>query len=312
VQDAAERALADFPYLQFSICVGADGCTDGSVQTARSFGVDLVITNRRRGKWQTLSDLIERYDSFDWIALADAGAIWPQDLLLRCLPLCQVADLVALAPSYRDPTGGWLSNLTWRIESYFKKLECRAGGPVSLHGATVLYRRDELTKAITVLSRRRWLNDDVVLPLTLRLQNPEKRIVYLPDLHVSEYAPASPLSRNREFVRRRRLVIGNLEWMKMLLPSAAKTDYVVGLLALRRIFRMLWAYWGIFVFGGLLTAMASSVFLSLSVTAGICLGAVALRLKAGGMGHILAAAQASLLAPYYFYKQTYLPVMEWK
>ncbi|NLF25601.1 MAG: glycosyltransferase [Deltaproteobacteria bacterium] len=301
------------PNLEISICVGADGCTDKTAELARKFGATVFESPNQRGKWETIELLIRKHARFEWISIVDAGAVWPQDLLVKCLPLCRLEAVLAVAPSYRNPEGGFLEGLNWLVESHFKKLEARAGGPVSLHGATMLYHRPALEAAIAKLGEKRWLNDDVVLPLMLRLQNPNGRIVYVPEIRVVESSSASP-QHSQEFIRRKRMALGNLQWIKQIFPSALRSNQVVGILALRRIFRVLWAYWSIlfcFAIIAIIGAFSLPALLALA-TAGTLALAASFCLKPRGSEALLAAAQVSLLAPYYLWAETDLPQVEWK
>src|SRR5438309_1521729 len=78
---------------------------------------------------------------------ADAGIEWPDDFLVQIVPLALRPELMAIAPSYRVPDAGTFEKLVWGIERHFKRIESALGGPVTVHGATVAYRRAELVEA---------------------------------------------------------------------------------------------------------------------------------------------------------------------
>jgi hypothetical protein len=129
---------------------------------------------------------------------------------------------------------------------------------VSVHGATVLYRRERLVDALKVLAGEVWLNDDVAVPLTLRLRNPGMRLAYMTGSErggseapgwVSDVGVRSEM--DVEYRRRRRMVIGNLQWIRGLLLPRFFERPLVSLVALRRVFRVFWAYSVLLVLLGL-------------------------------------------------------------
>jgi glycosyltransferase involved in cell wall biosynthesis len=232
--------------LEFQVVVGLDHCTDATAArvaelASRSpFAITAVENEGERGKWHTLMMLAARSRS-EWVAFVDSGSVWDARLLLAALPLLGDGQVMGIAPSYSPRGSGLLERANWKLERALKRLENAAGGPVSVHGASVLYRRSALLNAMSALQGTAWLNDDVVLPLTLRLQNPSSRIVYLadgaPSGWVSDVGLRSELAV--EFRRRRRMVMGNLQWIRsILLPQAG-----ILLIASRRVFRVFWAYW---------------------------------------------------------------------
>ena len=130
------------------------------------------------------------------------------------------------------------------FERQFKKIESLSGGPVSVHGATVFYKKDELIKALDSLKyKENWKNDDVVIPMKLRSLFPYQTIFYLSN----EFVRDSKYNKRttNEFGRRKRMVIGNLEW---LIEGLCIENNTVFILSLRRIFKILWCYWFISFF----------------------------------------------------------------
>ena len=231
------------------IIVGADGCTDKTVSLATANGA-IVYENRiSKGKWSTLVDLIKSSSSSEWIALVDAGILWPENLLSVAHETAADKSVVGIAPSYANPSAGQIESALWSIERHFKNIETKSGGPVSVHGATVLYRTKELLHAIESVSGQKWFNDDVVLPLVLRAQNPHLTIRYLSGLQVVDQTEAPDTTvtlktgKPRELGRRRRMVIGNIQWIRQLLTQTFLTNPIAALVAMRRVFRLLWAYW---------------------------------------------------------------------
>lgn len=232
--------------FELQITVGLDHCTDETAAIVEEFAsnsaysVQGVQNLGERGKWNTLLMLIGR-TAADWVALVDSGSVWNPELLSAAWDSVRDESVLAVAPSYAPRGCGALEQGNWRLERFLKSLENSAGGPVSVHGATVLYRRSTLLSALSALHGTAWLNDDVVVPLTLRLQNPQRRIVYLsegaPQGWVNDVGIKSELGV--EYRRRRRMVMGNLQWIRaILLPQIT-----ILMIASRRVFRVFWAYW---------------------------------------------------------------------
>jgi len=305
ISNAVAHAQAAFPKLNVRVVVGADRCSDGTVAKAKQWQCDVIELNQTDGgKWATLSRLVAECKSSDWIVLADAGVVWSSNFLSRTLRYCEHAEAIAVAPTYKNAEGGTLEGLIWSIERHFKSLESYAGGPVSVHGATVLYRSAELQDAFSQLSPTNWLNDDVVLPLYLRLKNPSKKIIYLPDIAVHDSPHRLTNTQELEFVRRRRIAMGNLQWIRMLanMIDRKNFNFTILLLSLRRVFRLFWAYWVvslalIFVFS---LAEMSSVLVSLAAASAVIVSGLIAYMIVPAVRTLLASVRASILAPYYF------------
>src|ERR1035437_10046361 len=118
-------------------------------------------------------------------------------------------------------------------------METACGGRVSLHGATVAYKTSLVKEALVHLGDRPWLNAHVVIPLTLRALSPEGIILY----PVGEVPDAGARHDQLDLGRRRRMVLGNLQWARSLLVDCFRRNPVAGVVAGRRLFRVFWAYW---------------------------------------------------------------------
>jgi len=307
ISEAIKGLQAAFPELKARVIVGADRCTDETALIARSFTEEVYeFEEENGGKWLTLSKMLKTCNSSDWIVLADAGIIWKADFLLQALPHCLDEHTIAVAPTYRNESGGILENVLWAIERHFKTLESLAGGPISIHGATVLYRRTELQHAFAALGSENWLNDDVILPLYLRVSNPERQIVYLSDVAIHDSPHRNKDNQKLEFVRRRRMVVGNLQWIRMLIEMArnssdSKINFSAIILSMRRVFRLFWAYWGAALVIALIVFLGEEASLAISLlSAGVVLAVSFLAFKViSPFRVLLASGCASLLAPYY-------------
>ena len=207
---------------------------------------------------------------------------------------------MAIAPSYRPLKAGWLHQILWRLETALKRMEAHCGGPISLHGATVAYQTPLLQNALVSLGDTLWVNDDVVIPLTLRALYPKGVILY----PVGEVRDAGMEPRRLDFGRRKRLLLGNLQWVRTLLPSYWRRNPVAGVVAGRRLFRVLWAYWIALIVFGLVLAF-HFVVLPGAATVGV------LMVASGSFRQLSGAALISLLAPFLIIQANRQPLGEW-
>ena len=317
VSRAARLAREKFPSLAVELHVGLDGCTDNSAIIASMYSAKTLPSPRNRGKWRTLVELAKHAEGADWVAFADCGIVWEENFLLQVAPECYQPAVMGLAPTYRSPNGGGLERALWSVERHFKTLEDHLGGPVSIHGATVLYRRSELMPALEALKNNRWLNDDVVVPLVMRGLFPERAIRYLPKVSVYDSSPDHP---GRQFTRRRRLVLGNVQWMRTLLPSTWRSSAAVGTVALRRVFRVFWAYWLMLLASAaiLYCIEMACLFPMIAIPAIATAGTVAvfLYLRSGfarrAARTLTDSALASFLAPFYLINAKTVDGARWK
>ncbi len=242
---------------RISIRVGMDHCSDRTAQEIEKLARDSSVSIQAienpgaAGKWNVLRLLIAEA-SADWVALVDSGSVWDENLLVAAWPSISASDTVGLAPSYLPKKAGLLEKLNWSLEHFLKDIENHSGGPVSVHGASVLYRNECLQLAMRELGNFGWLNDDVVIPLTLRSIFPGLRLVYLrggsAGAWVSDIGLVSEVSI--EMGRRRRMVVGNLQWIANLFLKCGRRSSQVALVASRRVLRLLWAYWAVMIVAG--------------------------------------------------------------
>lgn len=283
--------LLSYPFRgsppSIKIHVGADHCTDSTSQIARQFSNVLVTEFReKRGKWTTLKTLCAA-SSAEWIILVDAGALWPIGFLKDLIQqISQRPDVIAFSPAYRPMGAGWLHHLSWAIEKVLKRVEVFCGGPVSVHGATICYNALTLKETLVYLGDTCWVNDDVVIPLMLRTLHPDGVILY----PVGEIRDAGLQVNTLDVGRRKRLLMGNLQWLKTLWPCCFRQNPIVGIVAIRRLFRVLWAYWFALV------ALALVLSVHLLLPAIVILGI--LMMISGSCRQLAGAALVSLLAPF--------------
>lgn len=275
--------------INISVTVCIDHSSDNSADVAKNARVNVIFNNSAQGKWHAIRALISSTNA-EWIGLVDAGSIWPKTLLSTVITSIS-SNVVAVAPAYGIKNSGMIEKILWWIERNIKSLEARTGGPVAVHGATVFYLRSALLEVFKTTADRDYSNDDVVIPLLIRSNNPTKEIVYLKESVVSDVGAKSD---TKDFGRRRRMVLGNIDWVRELFPKVLRSDVNVALLALRRIFRIFWAYW----FIAIALALLSITTLISPMLSLIC-GLLSLALISNRA--LRGACMASLLAPYYIF-----------
>ncbi len=318
---AIKRAQQVFPGISIEVVVGADGCSDKTALIADAFGATVIESSQSNGKWATLNKLISlvntRPEIPEWVVLADAGVQWDPEFLVRILPRCGIPHVVGVCPTYRNPSAGKIESLLWAIERHLKSLEGITGGPVSMHGATVLYKLVDLSRALRSLPRANWLNDDVVIPLALRSQDPEARILYTTDLGVYDTPSDKGAEKvaQKEFGRRRRMVLGNIQWIRGMLPTVWRRNAIAGVIAMRRVFRLLWAYWGLMIVGASTLLIMEKIMpeFSLIKVVGLIIFTVVLAYQfVKPLRGIIEAACASLLTPYLYFSPSAVQRAVWK
>jgi len=248
------------PQVGVTLKVGLDSCSDLSEQIAKDYPCEIHHLEFK-SKWKTLSALLSQSDG-DWVVFADAGIQWPERFLCDALAHLERSDLVGVAPAYTASRAGVLESLHWLIESGFKRFESQFfGGPVSVHGATVFYRRPAVQQVFSHLRGQDWAVDDVVIPLVLRGLFPQSKILYW--IGDNRGALVQDLGVEKERIstgRRERIALGNLQWVRSLLVWAFQHNRVVGFLLLRRVFRLFWGYWFILLVFGFLGIQVGDLF----------------------------------------------------
>ncbi|MFZ9520956.1 MAG: glycosyltransferase [Silvanigrellaceae bacterium] len=239
VVTAIRNANRLFPDLNVNVSVGLDACSDNTVLDTHGFRLKAMAFSYK-SKWKVLRSLVSA-STADWVALVDAGTVWDPRLLRNCHPLFERAENMCVAPRYQTLNAGLLARAYWRLEAFLKCLENKSGGPVSVHGATVFYRRKDLLEALTLLEGREWINDDVVIPMALRIVSPEKRIVYAQNQEGGFSVQDTSLRLGpAEVFARKRIARGNLQWIGHLVPVMWEWSPLVLLISLRRAVRLFW------------------------------------------------------------------------
>ena len=239
IKEEGLLAKTGFPECVFKISVGADACSDDTETVARELGAEVRVFSDHRSKWKTLFEL-SASSSAEWVGWVDAEASWPKGFLSEVLvKIHEDGNRLGISPAFGP-------NPIWRIEEKIKLLENHLGGPISVHGATVFYRREELMEALHALQHTSWLNDDIVVPLMMRTQNPSSRLFYFtPQAGRVTENEREGLSEGRFRAilgQRSRMAAGNLQWISLLWIKVLRISLPVGFLALRRVLRPFWMY----------------------------------------------------------------------
>jgi cellulose synthase/poly-beta-1,6-N-acetylglucosamine synthase-like glycosyltransferase len=239
--------------FHFKVGVACNGCTDKTEELSRQQGAQ-VLSLPAIGKWRTLQKIVEQ-STADWIGFVDAGTVWSKDLWRSDIAKwIQDPQVGALTLQYSSPGMGMLEKIYWQIESIFKRFEEKLGGSVTVSGFTMFFRRDLLQEVFSFLQTQfgdvNWLNDDVVLPLTLRFLHPKMQIrILMASRQVAPVRKDIGLGTSaNEGGRRLRMMRGNIQWMRKLVPLFFKPAYLslprlaILLLLFRKGGKVFWAY----------------------------------------------------------------------
>ena len=247
------------------LTVGLDHSTDKSHEIAQALGCNTQEHLGRPGKWFVLKGLIEK-STAEWIALVDAGSTWDPELLKAAVPYFLDPQVVCVAPTYSPQKAGLLESFFWRLEQHFKSIESKTGGPVTAHGATIFYRAQSLKAVLAQLGEDHWLNDDVVVPLLMRMSHPEHKLVYLTRPNRAWVSDIGvDLRMDSEYRRRKRMVTGNIQWVSEIFFKRLVQNPIASMIASRRVFRLFWAYWILFLSLGLIGYLIVHGFFNLPV-----------------------------------------------
>lgn len=232
----AREVLDQLPGDLKKIRVGLSHWQDEGLALQSATGADEALILNRPGKWLALISLI-RQSQAEWVILADAGVKLVMPRVESLSALLNNSEVVAINPTYQALGTNFWQKKYWAIEAFYKQLENYAGGPISLHGACIIYRREFLLQAVEYLAQQgEWIQDDVVIPLMLRVNNPQLKIVYSTQLMAwDQFPPAQKSEPNR----RHRLLVGNLEWSKLFLQHKWYRDPLLLGLVARRWVRLL-------------------------------------------------------------------------
>lgn len=266
-------AALDYSAGRLEILVGCDGCTDRTVELARSAGLPnaRVFAFERSGKPATLNRLAERATG-DILVFSDANTMYRPEAVRSLVRHFGQEEVGAACGEVRlsSPTGEPLSEgVYWRYECVLKFLEGRLNMLVGANGAIFAMRR-RLFRPLPP----RTINDDFLMAMNVRSGG--HRVVY--DPAAVAYEDAAEDFR-QEFRRRVRIGRGNLRALrhtwKLLSPAA-------GLVAL--------SYWSHKIFRwvvpfAILTSVAAALWLAREPFFAVSGGLGLLFILAAGLGY---------------------------
>lgn len=252
LREAMERARQEFA-LSYSIFVGCNGCTDKTEQIAQSLA-DQVFVWPAWGKWKTLQSLSEQCQG-DWVFFVDAGTCWnPQIFDKNLYEALSDPKVMAYTLKYLPSQASFIEKVYWTQEAFFKFLEMKLGGLIAVSGFSMFYRRELLQKSLGFLNQyfpnTNWLNDDIILPLSMRLLFP-KHTIKLLNFSGRFASPTEDIGLKKidnEKARRKRMMRGNLQWIRNFMPlllnlsSQPLHKLKLIFLLLRRLIKIFWAY----------------------------------------------------------------------
>jgi cellulose synthase/poly-beta-1,6-N-acetylglucosamine synthase-like glycosyltransferase len=201
VRDALDL---DYPRDRLEIIIASDGSTDGTVETARAAGADLVLDLPRGGKVTALNAAVER-SSGDVLAFSDANSFWRPDALRLLVARLADPKVGYVCGQVRFDGAGAANEegLYWRYEMAVRELESRLAGVTAGNGAINAVRRD----AYIFLEPTRGQDISFPYELVKRGWLP----VYAPEAVARERLAATI---GGEFARKRRMMAG--AWSTML------------------------------------------------------------------------------------------------
>ena len=253
-QKAADVVNRNHSLVSLSVHVGLDHCTDETLSIVKSFANTHLMSVRYfenlgpRGKWFIVKRLIEESKA-DWVSLTDCGSLWHQDLILRVSEILGSENIFCVAPSYLPIKAKFLETMYWRMEQLIRSFENKGGGSIMVHGPTVFYKRSSLVKALDLLGKDHWFNDDVAIPMIMRLDDPKNRVHYFASKKnsawVRDIGVVSDVQVERR--RRKRIMIGNLQVIRNLIFPKFSFIKLSSWSGLRLVFKVMWAYWLTFV-----------------------------------------------------------------
>lgn len=252
LEQAFQRASKKFAFT-YRLLVGCNGCTDQTAELARPLAHE-VYNWPALGKWETLQQLSLQSDA-DYFVMVDAGASWHPELFNENIWQNLIKEnSLGVAVSYNPHNLGFIEKTYWKLEALLKKIEMQLGGLVAVSGVSVFYRADAVKQAFQFLTTSfpqvRWLNDDVVLPLTMRFLQPNHTIsiVMSADANENSVRDLGLDKTSSEWTRRQRMMRGNIQWIQNIIPLFFDPAYnswprqKVFFILLRRLLKVFWAY----------------------------------------------------------------------
>lgn len=199
----------DYPFDRLQILVAADGSTDETVNTVRSYadrGVQLSYQPGRQGKMAAINRAMVRAQG-EIVVFSDANNLYDRQALrhlVRPFANPQVGaatgDKVILSG---DGALGESEGLYWRYEAFIKKQESRLGSTTGVCGEILALRRN-----LFVPPPPEVINDDFYLAVDLMRRGYD--VVYVDAARSYERVSASSATERE---RRTRIVAGRFQAM---------------------------------------------------------------------------------------------------
>ena len=257
---------------EFATCpeiwIALDACTDHTLTKILPWKQKLSIQHAEvnfRSKWKVLQFLLSQAKT-EWVVFLDSGINFDSQLFNELEKFMKQDSYMAIGPSYEIKGASLIHRVFWKFERFLKNCENTCGGPISLHGATLAYRRTALLTVFEKLNltmTEDFKNDDVIIPLTLRTLFPEKKIHYLTHAAVFDDAKHEQVNFRTDLNRRIRMVIGNIQWIRWYYGNCP-FQFKIFLISLRRTLRPFWSLIIlILILGGLSTVGPISLILCL-------------------------------------------------
>jgi cellulose synthase/poly-beta-1,6-N-acetylglucosamine synthase-like glycosyltransferase len=219
VEKLRNCAALDYPREMLEVLIGADGCSDRTVELARQYAANNVRIfdyKDRSGKPMVLNKLVPETRG-EIVVFSDANTMVDPEALRNVVRHFSNRSVGCVSGELRlkTPDGKPFSEgLYWRYEVFLKIMESRLNMVSGAHGGIFAIRR-ELYEPLTKTS----IIDDFMI--SMRIRGKGHRCVYDPETWAEEVAVPSV---RLEFGRRIRISAGGFHAMvdtwRMLLPTA--------------------------------------------------------------------------------------------
>jgi cellulose synthase/poly-beta-1,6-N-acetylglucosamine synthase-like glycosyltransferase len=147
ISSKVENALAlDYPRELLEVIVACDGCTDATVERARTAGADLVLDLPRGGKIAAQDAAVERA-SGEIVAFSDANALWEPDALRNLVAVFEdervgyACGRVTFVQASESASATNQEGVYWRYEMALRERESRLRSVTAGNGAIYATRR---------------------------------------------------------------------------------------------------------------------------------------------------------------------------
>jgi cellulose synthase/poly-beta-1,6-N-acetylglucosamine synthase-like glycosyltransferase len=148
ISSKVENALAlDYPRELLEVIVACDGCTDATVERARTAEADLVLDLLRGGKIAAQDAAVERA-SGEIVAFSDANALWEPDALRNLVAAFEdervgyACGRVTFVQASESASATNQEGVYWRYEMALRERESRLRSVTAGNGAIYATRRD--------------------------------------------------------------------------------------------------------------------------------------------------------------------------